>query len=508
MPRDIPRHQFWTNDQHRVLQKLCEENYRFVIQKIPSSYNRPRGLLDTTCRHSECPNKVTLPTSYRASLEKLEDCDPAKRVIGYEAIDSLKNVNKTQKGSEGTRGLGADGQEWWCLMCLEDLFVDLRERVWNGSTRFVHPLTSIQYWIIPEERKIPQFEGNHYTLQRSHIYLIAKWQAVKTFDELRARPAEGHFDLPEDPPDGPVTLYLGRDGESFYLDERTRDLRGLLLDDRVCEIAARDVRGYSLSEAFRRLDQMENRMVEGKWKPIMAERKRKAREEEEGEGEGAGGGEEEEKEQAEAREEAYKGRHNIEGDIIGRDEQPGEPDPTLSVFEGGTNVIPVIYVDNDLSEENRQRKRPHDSARSSGVSASSTAVSRSNRTPTLTRERDQLSPELSVHRAPTRTFTYSPEVDASQEVVLSPVPIPHTSTRDSKRVKVSSQSRTNNPVSITKGVEGVLEADANGGKNARTLASKGGLAPSTHPLVPAPQPLSLKFAPNPSSRLCRRKPKN
>ncbi len=492
MPRDIPRHQVWTNDQHRVLQKLCEENYRFVIQKVPSSYNCPRGLLDTTCRHSECPNKVTLPTSYRASLEKLEDCDPAKRVIGYEAIDSLKNVNKTQKGSEGTRGLGADGQEWWCLMCLEELFVDLRERVWkhkpDGSTRFVHPLTSIQYWIIPEERKIPQFEGNHYTLQRSHIYLIAKWQAVKTFDELRARPAEGHFDLPEDPPDGPVTLYLGRDGESFYLDEETRNLQGLLIDNRVCEIAAHDVRGYSLSEAFRRLDKMENWMVEEKWKPIMAERKRKAREEVEGEGGGAGG-------------------QYTEGELIGRDEQQGEPDPTLSVFEGGTNVIPVIYVDNDLSDENRRRRRPHDFTRSFGASASSAAVSRSNRTPTLTRERDLLSPELSVHRAPT-TSTHSPEVDASEEVVLSPVSIPHTSIRDSKRVKVSSQSGTNNPVSLTKGVTGVLEADANGGENARTLASKGGLAPSAHPLAPAPQPLSLKFAPNPSSRLCRKKAQN
>ncbi len=175
----------------------------------------------------------------------------------------------------------------------------------------------------------------------------------------------------------------------------------------------------------------------------MAERKRKAREEEEGEGEGAGGGEkEEEKEQAEAREEVYKGRHNIEGDIIGRDEQPGEPDPTLSV-------------------------------RSFGASASSTAVSRSNRTP---------------------------------GVVLPPVYLPHTSTRDSKRVKASSQSRTNNPVSLTKGVKGAFEADANGGKNARTLTSKPGPAPSAHPL--APQPLFLKFAPNSSSRLCRKKPQN
>lgn len=70
---------------------------------------------------------------------------------------------------------------------------------------------------------------------RFTTYLLAKWQAVKTFDELRGWPAEGQFDLPVDPVDGPVTLYLGQDGESFYLDRAARELRGLLKDSRVCE---------------------------------------------------------------------------------------------------------------------------------------------------------------------------------------------------------------------------------------------------------------------------------
>lgn len=106
------------------------------------------------------------------------------------------------------------------------------------------------------------------------MHLLAKWQGVKTFDELCDRPAEGHFDLPEDPADGPFTLYLGRDEESFYLDRVTRDMRGVLAENKVCEINACDVRGCSLSEAFRRLDKKEDRMVEEKWMPIMAERKR------------------------------------------------------------------------------------------------------------------------------------------------------------------------------------------------------------------------------------------
>ena len=220
---------------------------------------------------------MTPPCSYRASLERLGDCGSGSRLIGYEAIDSLKNVWKTPKGSQGKRGLGVNGQEWWCLKCLKAIFVDLRERPWkdmpDGSTRPVHPLTTIQYWIIPERRRKPHFDGVYYTLQSPQVYLLAKWQAVKTFDQLRDRPAEGCFDLPEEPADGVINLYLGHDGESFYMDRAVRDMRGILADQRVCEIEASVVRGYSLSEAFRRLDKKEDRTVEEKWKPIMAERK-------------------------------------------------------------------------------------------------------------------------------------------------------------------------------------------------------------------------------------------
>lgn len=61
---------------------------------------------------------------------------------------------------------------------MEALFVHLRERAWkhkpDGATILVHPLTSIQYWIIPERRIIPQFEGAHYTLGSPQIHLLAK----------------------------------------------------------------------------------------------------------------------------------------------------------------------------------------------------------------------------------------------------------------------------------------------------------------------------------------------
>ena len=187
---------------------------------------------------------MSSPGSYRASLEKLGDCDSLGNVIGYEAIDSLKNSRKTAKGFGGKCGLGSKGQEWWCLKCLEALFVDLREHVWkhrpDGSTLTIQPRISVQCWLVPERQTIPQYAAVYYTLQPPQVHLLAKWQAVKTFDELRDRPAEGQFDLPEDPADGSIRLYLGNDREPFYLNRETKDIRGVLADQRAWEIDAND----------------------------------------------------------------------------------------------------------------------------------------------------------------------------------------------------------------------------------------------------------------------------
>ena len=62
------------------------------------------------------------------------------------------------------------------------------------------------------------------------------------------------------------------------MDIAVRDMRGVLADQRICEIDASDVRGYSLSEALRRLDKKEDKMVGEKWKPIMAERNKRVSE--------------------------------------------------------------------------------------------------------------------------------------------------------------------------------------------------------------------------------------
>lgn len=107
------------------------------------------------------------------------------------------------------------------------------------------------------------------------------------------------------------------------MDRPTRDLRGVLADNRVYEVDANEVRGYSLSEALRRLDKKEDRMVEEKGKPIMAERKRKAEEEPELEGQ------------------------YVEGHLAGSSEEQGEeaePKNSLApIFEAYRRAVPIVY---------------------------------------------------------------------------------------------------------------------------------------------------------------------
>ena len=434
-------------------------------------------------------------------MEKLGNCDPAIKVLGYEAIDSLRNVRKTPKGSQGQRGLGANGQEWWCLKCLEALFVDLRERVWkhrpDGSTQYVHPLTSIQYWLIPDRRSIPQYDGIYYTLQSPQIHLIGKWQAVKTFDELRDRPAEGHFDLPEDPTDGPITLYLGRDGESFYLDRPTRDLRGVLADNRVCEADANEVRGYSLSEALRRLDKKEDRMVEEKWKPIMAERKRKAKEEPELEGQYVEG------------QLARTGSSEEQGVGVDSDESEEPRDLPPPIFEGQRRAMPIVYAGNDLPENIGKRKRSdldqlQELARPSTFvpQASGLAPMRNARNT----EKAVLSSSSSFDRQPSGPVSARfPQVHASQEADLHPPSIALTGFVPLPSAKRSSSDRANGLVFKISNTEEGTRANAKASKKPLTSGSKAGLAPSALPAAQRSQP--LKFAPKPTSRLCNRKPR-
>ena len=366
----------------------------------------------------------------------------------------------------------------------------------DGSTLSVHPLTSIQYWIIPERRIIPQFEGVHYTLQLPQIHLLAKWQAVKTYDELHNRPTRGIFDLPEDPVEESITLYLGQDGESFYLDAATRDIQGVLADDRVCEIEASNVRGYSLSEALRRLDKKEDEMVEAKWKPIMAARREA----------------EEASEEHSHTEEQHAGSSKERGEEAEPEHQEECIEANSPILEEIRQAVPIIYVGNESPEKTRKRKRdnPDQHARPSEFVP---------QVPTLASPKKAVKKRAQTHAAPhirrsPSGFTRNSQDRASSALrskeLYTSEGVPGPSVGPTQPVvrcltgeEATSPHRVNNLDTENKCGKEDLRADADVRKFPVALASQTGVGPLDRP---ARQPfLPPKLAPKPSSRLCNKR---
>jgi len=81
-----------------------------VIQWMPAQ--PARGMPPTTCRHCECPNEhsMTLPGDFRASIEKLDQCDP-QHIVGFEPQATLDEVRRSKLGPSGLYGRGKEGQE-------------------------------------------------------------------------------------------------------------------------------------------------------------------------------------------------------------------------------------------------------------------------------------------------------------------------------------------------------------------------------------------------------------
>ena len=96
-----------------------------------------------------------------------------------------------------------------------------------------------------------------------------------------------------------------------------------------------------MSEAFRRLDKKEDRIVEEKWMPIMAERRREAETEAEGEDQYVEG--------------------QLPGSSEGRQEEGKDLDGRIKIIppivEVLRNAVPVLYVANDPREDSEKRKR-------------------------------------------------------------------------------------------------------------------------------------------------------
>jgi len=218
------------------------------------------GLSHTTCRHFECPQpKSTMqPFTFRLSLEKASKCNPGSNILGHQAIASLSAVlQSAHSPCNGKRGLGARGEEWWCLRCVEALFVEVRRR-WllahpNSPIPTRHPFHQFANWIIADLRSIPTYPGK-YTLILPYIYALEKWKAVTLYDDWKKQKQPAQFEINAPARVVVEKIFLGLDEESLYLDEATRNLRGVMQRGNIAEVPAQDCRGVALSVVFQRVD--------------------------------------------------------------------------------------------------------------------------------------------------------------------------------------------------------------------------------------------------------------
>lgn len=220
-----------------------------LLQRFP--FYTP-GIPSTTCRHLQWPYKnVFQAGDFILSLEKPERCDPLRNLLSYKAVACLSEVLKSAWNHKtGKRGLGKHGEERWHVTCFESLCWEVRKHElllspedgilsWAPSMEFGHH-------IFADERRIPTYPGK-FNVESPHKFALELWKATQLFDDRQAHGA--HF-MPSIPPHSrlPRNLIEGRDGQSLYLNNATRNFRGEMPWGEIAEVSAADVRGVTLGE--------------------------------------------------------------------------------------------------------------------------------------------------------------------------------------------------------------------------------------------------------------------
>ena len=205
----------------------------------------------------ECPNpnKVSAQMSFRISIEKPENRDHRTNTLRYKPAYPIQEVCESSRRPDASkRGIGATGERWICLGCLESvakeadqvLFPrpDFPELPW-------HSIRSLAEYIFADLRSIPDFPGK-FTLSSPYHYGLEKWKVAHRYID-KDRPED--LDVPSSVK-VPGTLVLGADGKSLYLDKETRDMRGFTDDGIIAEISADDCLGATLLEILLKVQEM------------------------------------------------------------------------------------------------------------------------------------------------------------------------------------------------------------------------------------------------------------
>lgn len=253
-----------------------------MLQRNPLNLGR---ISRTTCRFAECaePDKIFMSPSFRLSLEKSDRARPPN-MLGYQAVAPLSQVTKSARGANrGKRGVGAKGEEWWCLRCVESLFKAIQqchfELIRQCEFELFPPVSKPQahalfHWaqyIFPEERVIPRYPDK-FRLDAPYRYCLEKWKAVILYNSQQEHGV--HF-KPDLPPHLSRTeeLYTGPDGRSIYVSKESRDMRGLMEDGEEAEISAADCEDVSLGEVLKRVGRIMGAISRRKRERRLAEKR-------------------------------------------------------------------------------------------------------------------------------------------------------------------------------------------------------------------------------------------
>jgi len=206
----------------------------------------------TTCRHPFCPatDHASQPNTYRVSIERasnFEDISPFSQRIPLRPQYPWSGKLKYGMRACEKRGLGKNVESWWCLECVENIWLELDGFIKPSSTgpqRQEPELYELLKDLQPEYRTAGP-KDRLYHLSAPQVYTLEKWRAV---GQHKAVAKYG-----VDP--GPEAV-SGAEPDTLYRDSEVRDLDSVDgMTGRPVSVEVYDVADRRLSEVMRMVDE-------------------------------------------------------------------------------------------------------------------------------------------------------------------------------------------------------------------------------------------------------------
>lgn len=206
----------------------------------------------TTCRHPFCPatDHASQPGEYRVSVERashFEDISPFSQRIPLRPQHPWSGKLKFGGRACEKRGLGRNVESWWCLVCAENIWLELDGFILPSSIgpRRLEPELYELLGDLQPERRAAGPTDRLYHLSAPQIYTLEKWRAVGLHKAVE------NYGI--DP--GPEAV-SGAEPDTLYPNSGVRDLDSV--DDitgRPIFVEVHDVAEKRLSEVMRMVDE-------------------------------------------------------------------------------------------------------------------------------------------------------------------------------------------------------------------------------------------------------------